>query len=114
MLPKLSPAAQLFWGSIIRHLLTAISGVLVAHGYVSTSGANAYIEELVGLALYAAVNIWANRVTYWEQIRKLVARTMPASTTDTAVNAKVTELTVAKALPSVFTPADVVPSLVKV
>jgi len=111
---KPSPVAQLFWGSIIRHLLTAVAGMLVLHGYVSVSDSNKYVEELVGLTLQAAVMFWSNRITYWEQIKKLIARTMPKGTTDTAVNAKVAELTEAKALPSVFTPADVVPSLAKV
>jgi hypothetical protein len=110
---NLSPAASAFWGSIVRHLLTLIAGMLVTHGYVSQTGANAYIEELVGVALYAGGNVWANRVTYWQQIKHLVARAMPAGTTDTAVNAKVVELKAAGALPSVFTPPDVVPSLVK-
>lgn len=110
---KISPAAQLFWGSIIRHFLTLVSGVLITHGYVDTSTANTYIEELIGILLYVAVNVWSNRVTYWEQIRKLVARAMPKGTTDIAVNRMVDELAVAKALPSVFTPANVTPSLIK-
>jgi hypothetical protein len=88
--------------------------MLVLHGYVTVNDSNAYIEELVGLTLQAAVMFWSNRAVYWAQIKNIVGRCMPKGTTDTAVDAKVAELTVAKSLPSVFTPADVVPSLAKV
>ncbi len=110
---NLSPAAQAFWGSVIRHILTAIAGVLVTHGYVSQTGSNAYVEELVGIVLQGAVMGWSNRIVYWQQIRALVGRSMPVSATHTEVVAKVDELAATKALPSVFTPAEVTPSLVK-
>lgn len=109
----LSPAAQAFWGAVIRHLLTGLAGVLVTHGYVSQTGATAYTEELVGLALQGAVMLWANRIVYWQQVRALIGRSMPAGTTHDAVVAKVDELTTAKTLPSVFTPSNVSASLVK-
>ncbi len=111
---SLSPAAQAFWGAIIRHLLTGLAGMLVAHGYVTKEGSSAYIEELVGLGLQGAVMLWANRVTYWNQIHALIARAMPAGTSAVVVDAKVAELAEAKSLPSVFTPPDQTPSLVKV
>jgi hypothetical protein len=110
---NLSPAAQLFWGSIIRHLLGFIGTAIVAHGYVSQSGASAYTEEMVGVIINGAVLIWSNRVAYWSEIKHLVGRAMPAGTTDVAVVAKVNSLAAAKALPSVFTPPDTVPTLVK-
>ena len=110
---NLSPAAQAFWGSIIRHLLTGFAGILVAHGYVSKDGASSYTEELVGIILQAAVMGWANRVTYWNQIRALIGRSLPAGSTAVTVDAKVNELVAAKALPSVFLPADQTASLVK-
>lgn len=110
---NLSPGAVAFWGSAIRHLLTLLAGILVAHGYVTQQGANLYIEELVGAALYAGGNLWSNRVAYWQEIKRLIARAMPAGTTDVAVTAKVIELQQAGALPSVFTPANVTPSIVK-
>ncbi len=110
---SLSPAAQAFWGSVIRHVLTAVAGVLVTHGYVTKSGADAYTEELVGLALQGAVMGWSNRIIYWQQIRALVGRAMPAGATHTDVVAKVEDLKAAKSLPSVFTPPDTTPALVK-
>ena len=108
---NLSPAAQAFWGSAIRHVLTAVAGFLVTHGYVSQSGANAYIEELVGVILQAAVMGWSNRTVYWQYIHSIVARAMPEGTSATVVDAKVAALQTVKALPSVFTPADVTPIL---
>jgi hypothetical protein len=108
----LSPAAQAFWGSVIRHVLTAIAGILVAHGYVSNDVAHPYIEEGVGLALQGVVMVWANRIVYWQQIRAIIGRAMPAATHH-EVMAKVEELKDAEALPSVFTAPTVVPSLVK-
>jgi len=110
---SLSPAAQAFWGSIIRHLLTGLAGILVAHGYVSKDGASSYTEELVGIILQAAVMGWSNRVTYWNQIHALIARAMPAGTSAVTVDAKVNELAAARALPSVFMPPDQTASLVK-
>lgn len=110
---NLSPAGQAFWGSIIRHVLTGLAGVLVTHGYVSASGATAYTEELVGVLLQAGVMVWANRTVYWQQMHALVARAMPAASAG-VVSAKVDELAAAKSLPSVFTPPNLVPSLVKV
>lgn len=110
---SLSPAAQAFWGSVVRHVLTAVAGVLVTHGYVTQTGSNAYVEELVGVVLQAAVMGWSNRVAYWQQIRAIVGRAMPSGSTHTQVVAKVEELTAVGALPTVFTPATVTPSLVK-
>ena len=109
----MSPAAQAFWGSVIRHVLTGLAGVLVAHGYVSDTVAHPYVEEGVGIVLQASVMLWANRVTYWNQIHALIARAMPANTSAIAVSAKVEELREAKALPSVFMPPTQTPSLVK-
>ncbi len=109
---NLSPAARAFWASIIRHLLTAVGAVLVTHGYVSKSDASAYEEELIGVIIGSAATVWANRATYWNQIRHLVGRAMPAGTTEVAVTAKVAELKDAGTLPSVFTPPTVTPTLV--
>lgn len=109
---SLSPAAQAFWGSVIRHILTGVAGVLVAHGYVSNDVTHPYVEEGVGIALQGAVMLWANRIVYWQQVRALVGRAMPVAT-HTEVIAKVEELKAAQALPSVFTPSTSVPSLVK-
>jgi hypothetical protein len=109
---NLSPAAQAFWGSVIRHVLTALAGILVAHGYVSNDVAHPYVEEGVGLALQGIVMVWANRIVYWQQIRAIVGRAMPAATHHDVI-AKVEELKDAKALPSVFTAPTAVPSLVK-
>lgn len=100
----LSPAAQVFWGSIIRHLLTAIGSLLVAHGYVTKEGASAYVEELVGLAVNGLVIFWANREHYWAIVRQIVARSMPAGTTATQVVEKVEALKAVDAVPSVFPP----------
>lgn len=108
----LSPAAEAFWGGIIRHLLSAAMGALVLHGYATQSGAQAYTEELVGLTLMGATQLWANRIIYWQQIRAIVGRSMPVSTHADVV-AKVDQLKEANALPSVFTPPTVTPSLVK-
>lgn len=109
----LSPAAQAFWGAIIRHVLTGLAGMLVAHGYVSQTVTHPYVEESVGMILQGAVMVWANRIVYWQQIIALVGRSMPKSATHTEVVAKVDELHAANALPRVLTPADVTPSLVK-
>lgn len=109
----LSPAAQAFWGSVVRHMLTAAAGVLVTHGYVSQTVSHPYVEEMTGVTLQGAVMVWSNRIVYWQQVRALVARAMSASATHTEVVAKVNELKAASALPSVFTPATVTPSLVK-
>ena len=108
---KLSPAAQLFWGSVIRHVLTGLGGALVAHGYVTQSGATAYEEELVGVLLNGAVMAWANRVHYWQQIRLLVAL-MHGSTATTQQD--VTNIIAAKQaidmpLPAVLTADHAVP-----
>lgn len=108
---NLSAAGLAFWGSIIRHVLSAIAGMLVTHGYVSQTGANAYIEESIGTVLYLAATVWANRVAYWQHIQQLVSRAMPAGSTEFAVSRKVEQLTAANALPSVFTPPDAVVSL---
>ncbi len=110
---SLSPAAQAFWGSAIRHLLGILAGVLVSHGYVSQSDANNYTEEIVGVLLGAIVMVWGNRTVYWSQIKQLVARSLPHPATDHAVTEKVDELQAAKALPSVFTPPNVTPTLTK-
>jgi hypothetical protein len=110
---NLSPAAQAFWGSVVRHVLTALAGFLVTHGYVSQTGSSAYIEELTGIVLQAAVMAWANRIIYWHQITAVVGRSMPVAATHQEVCAKVAELKDAKALPSVFTPANITPALVK-
>ena len=110
---NLSPAAQAFWGAIIRHLLTGLAGVLVAHGYVSDTAAHPYVEELVGLVLQGSVMLWANRTVYWQQIHALIAGAMPAGTPSAAVTAKVNELDAAKALPSVFLPQSQAAALVK-
>lgn len=112
-MPKFSPGAYLFFFSIIRHLLTAVAGMLVLHGYVAAPTASAYTEELTGVILQAAVMAWSNRAVAWEQVRKIVGRNMPKGATDATVNAKVAELAAANALPSVFTPANVTVSLVK-
>lgn len=109
---NLSPAAQAFWGAIIRHVLTGLAGGLVAHGYVSQTVAHPYIEESVGLVLQGAVMVWANRVSYWNQITALIGRAMPYATAH-QVSAKIDELKDANALPSVFTPPTSTPSLVK-
>lgn len=109
---NLSPAAQAFWGAIIRHILTGCAGALVAHGYVSQTVAHPYIEESVGVVLQGGVMVWANRVTYWNQIRSLIGRAMPCATAH-QVSAKIDELKSADALPSVFTPRTFIPSLVK-
>ena len=110
---ELSPAAQAFWGGVIRHALSALMGALVLHGYATQSGSKAYTEELVGLALMGLTQLWANRIIYWQQIRAIVGRSMPIAATHTDVVAKVEELKEANALPSVFTPEHVTPSLVK-
>lgn len=110
---NLSPAAQAFWGAVIRHVLTGLAGILVAHGYVSQTVAHPYVEEGVGVVLQGAVMLWANRIVYWQQIRALVGRAMPAGSTHSEVVAKVDELHAANALPSVFTAPTMTPSLVK-
>lgn len=102
----LSPAAQAFWGSIIRRVLTIAATLLVAHGYVNQSNANAYVEELVGIIINGAIFVWANRVTYWQKIHELVGHSMPAGVTQEQVSSKVVELKTLGALPSVFTPID--------
>lgn len=99
----LSPAAQAFWGSVIRHVLTAIAGMLVTHGYVSPASSTTYVEELVGVLLQAGVMAWANRIIYWHQIVAAVGRAMPEGVTHQQVCAKVAELKAVDALPSVFT-----------
>jgi hypothetical protein len=110
---NLSPAAQLFWAGVIRHVLSGLGAFAVAHGYATKAGSDAYLEELIGAVLMAASYAWSNRTTYWQEVRKLIGRAMPAGTTAVAVTAKVDELHEANALPSVFTPPDVTPSLAK-
>lgn len=110
---NLSPAAQAFWGDAIAHVLSFIGAAFVTHGYVSAQGANAYEQELVGVILAGAVQVWRNRVTYWQQIRAVVGQAMPKGTTHAEVVAKVEELKEANALPSVFMPPTQTPSLVK-
>lgn len=108
---ELSPAAQAFWGGALRHLLTLGAGVLVHHGYASATGAQAYTEELSGVVLAGAVQLWANRAIYWQQIRTLVAQRMPANASALDVAAKVDQLATAKTLPPVLTPAHLPPSV---
>jgi hypothetical protein len=110
---SLSPAAQAFWGAAIAHVLTFIGAAFVTHGYVSQQGASAYEQELVGVILAGGVQVWRNRVTYWQQIRAVVGQAMPKGTTHAEVVAKVAELKEANALPSVFTPSTVATTLVK-
>jgi hypothetical protein len=100
----MSEAAKVFWGSIVRHLLTAVCGVLITHGYVTQTGAAAYIEELTALALYAAVNVWSNRVHYWEMVRQIIARQLPAGASAGEVNGKIASMQAVKMpMPSVAT-----------
>ncbi len=110
---NLSPAAQAFWGDAIRRVLTLIAAALVTHGVVSQGVATAYVQELVGVILAAGVTVWGNRAVYWAQIRAIVGRSLPSSATHVTVVEKVAQLQAASALPSVFTPDTVVPSLVK-
>ncbi len=109
----LSPAAQAFWGDIIRRLLTLVAGALVTHGLVSQSDASAYTQELVGVILGLGVTAWGNRTVYWGQIRAIVGRSLPSAASHAMVTAKVDDLAAASALPSVFTPETVIPALVK-
>ena len=105
---NLSPAAQMFWGSIIRHLLSFVGGVLVAHGYVTQTGASAYTEELVGVIINGAVLVWSNRTAYWQQIKLLVALMLPKGSTQNDVTAHIASGAV---LPVVTTPPDTAPGV---
>lgn len=107
---NLSPTAQLFWGSIIRHLLSMVGGVLVAHGYVTQTGASAYTEELVGVTINGAVLVWANRTDYWQRAKMLIALMLPKGSTENDVIAHIAEQ---QPIPSILTPPNTTPGVPK-
>lgn len=104
----MTPTAELFWSSVIRHLFAAVAGVLVTHGYVTQVGANAYVEELIGVVLYAAGQLWANRAAYTQRVKMLTALWMPHGTTEACVDEHI-----AKGLPTpaLSTPPNTVPGV---
>lgn len=105
---NLSPAALAFWSSVIRHVLTGLGGVLVAHGYVTKTGSDLYIEELIGVVFYGAGQIWSSRRVIWDRAKMLTALWMPRGTTEAAVDAHI-----ARGLPTpaITTPPDTVPGI---
>lgn len=105
---NLSPVARAFWASLIRHTLSGIAGVLVAHGYVTETGANAYVEELVGVGLYAGATAWSNRAAYWQRVKLLVALMMPKGSTEAQVLAHIAS---GAPLPSSQTPPSTAPGV---
>ncbi len=109
----MTPAAQAFWLTAIRPGLSLGAGLLIRHGFATQSGATAYTEELAGAILAVSVQCWANRMVYWQQIRAVVGRAMPAGATHDQVLDKVDQLKEMNALPSVFTAPNVTASLVK-
>ena len=111
---NISPAAQMFWGSVIRHLLTILGGALVTHGYVTQTGASAYAEELTGMALNSLVLLWANRVAYWGRVKMLIALMLPQHSTENDVNAHLAlHADAGVAVPSVLTPPNTTPGVPK-
>lgn len=107
---NLSPTAALFWGSIIRHLLTFVGSALVAHGYVSQTGANAYTEELIGVIINGAVLVWSNRTAYWQRVKMLTALWMPKGTTEHEVDV---HLDMGLPTPAISTPVTTIPGVPK-
>lgn len=105
---NLSPVAQDFWGSIIRHLLTGLAGVLVAHGYVTQQGASLYVEELIGVAIYGAGQAWSSRAVIWNRVKMLTALWAPRGTTEQQVINHIAE---GGQTPAVSTPPTTAPGV---
>lgn len=70
---NLSPVALAFWSGVLRHALAGIATLLVAHGYTTQSGANAYVEELIGVLFYAGAQVWSNRAAELARAKMLLA-----------------------------------------
>ena len=103
-----SPSAQAFWGDIVRHLLTSIATVLVAHGYVTQSGAQMYVEEIVGVALYGMGQAWSSRAVWMHRAKLMVALWMSKGSTEAAV---VDHIANGLPIPTITTPPTTAPGV---
>lgn len=104
----MTPVAEEFWGSVIRHLLTMAAGVLVTHGYVAKAGAGAYVEELTGVLLYGLGQAWSSRAVIANRAKMLLALWMPAGATEAQVNTLIAK---GAPTPALTTPPDTVPGV---
>lgn len=89
---------------ILRHLLTALGGVLIAHGYASDSVLSP--ELISGLATVLAGVLLSASQKYRAKQTQMTAQIMPAGATEDAVQAKVA---MGVNVPSVFTAPNSTP-----